>query len=94
MVILPWAAGFDEERLDTDPAEPATHVLGDKLGPVIRPNMIRRTMLNEEIGQAMEHIVRSEPACNDDRQASACELVDHGQRAKAPLSSVRSWTKS
>ena len=36
----------------------------------------------EEIGQAVEHVVGSEPSRNDDRQAPARELVEHNEHAE------------
>jgi len=38
-------------------------------------------MGNEEIGQAVEHVVGSKPSSNDDRQAPPRELVEHDEHA-------------
>ena len=40
--------------------------------------------LSEEIGQAMQHVVGSQPSGHDDRQAAACELVEHDEHAEGP----------
>lgn len=32
----------------------------------------------------MQHIVRSQPSGHDDRQAAACELIEHDQHAEGP----------
>lgn len=39
---------------------------------------------DEQLDEALEHIVGPEPARNDDGQAATCELIDHGEHAKAP----------
>ena len=46
--------------------------------------MLGRAVRNEQIGEAMEHIVGSELAPNDDGHAAARELVDHRQHANPP----------
>ncbi len=53
VAILPRTARLDVERLDADAAEPAAHVLGDELRSVIRSNVFRRTMHDEEVGEAV-----------------------------------------
>ena len=44
--------------------------------------MLGRTVRDEEIGQALEHVVGSEPSRHDDRQAAARELVEHDEHAE------------
>ncbi len=83
VAVLPRAARLDEERLHADPAEPLAHVAGNELGPIVRPNVLRRPVRNEQIGEAVEHVVGLELARHDDRQAAARELVDHRQHAKS-----------
>ena len=51
--------------------------------------MIRWTMLNEQIGQTVKHIVRVQLAPDDDGQAPSGELVDHRQHTER-LSVMRS----
>lgn len=46
--------------------------------------MFGRAVLREEIGQAMQDIVRSKPSGHDDCQAAACELVEHDEHAEGP----------
>ena len=41
--------------------------------------MLGWAVVNEEIGQALD----AEPPRRDDREAAACEFVDHGQYAEA-----------
>jgi hypothetical protein len=44
--------------------------------------VLRWPVSDEEIGQAVEHIVGSEPSRNNDREAAARELVEHDEHAK------------
>ena len=67
-----------------DPTEPSAHVLGDELRAVIRSNVFRRTMHDEEVGEAVQDIVRSEPFRDNDCQAPACELIEHDKHAERP----------
>jgi hypothetical protein len=41
-------------------------------------------MGDEEIGQAVKHVVGSEPSRNDDRQAAPRELVEHHEHTEGP----------
>ena len=52
VAILPWAAGFDIERLHADPAEPAAHRLGGEFAAIIGSYVFRRAMDGEQLGQA------------------------------------------
>ena len=46
--------------------------------------MLRRAMFGEQLGQAVENVVRLEPALDDDGQTSPGELVNHRQHAELP----------
>ena len=51
--------------------------------------MLRRSVRDEEIGQTVEHVIRSEPPGNDDRQTAARELIEHDEHAEgAPVVSA------
>ena len=82
VAVLPRASRFDVERLDADPTEPASYVSGDELGSVVGPNVFWRAVSNEEIGETVEHVIGSEPPCDDDRQTAARELVEHDEHAE------------
>jgi hypothetical protein len=45
--------------------------------------VLRWSVRDEEIGQAMKHVVGSEPPGNDDCQASARELIKHDEHAES-----------
>jgi len=55
ITVFPWTAGFDEQRFHADPPQPFAHGDSRKLGPVVRPNMIRRSVDDEQIGNAFEN---------------------------------------
>ena len=82
VAVLPRASRFDVERLDADPTELASYVSGDELGSVVGPNVFWRSVSNEEIGETVEHVIGSEPPCDDDRQTAARELVEHDEHAE------------
>ena len=46
--------------------------------------MIRRAMLDEELGQTMEDIVRVQSSLDDNGHAPPGELIDHGEHAELP----------
>ena len=46
--------------------------------------MFRWTVGNEQIGQAMQHVVGSQSPGDNNCQAAARKLVDHGQHTKGP----------
>ena len=84
VAVLPGAARLDEERLDADPPKPLSHVASNELGPVVRTNVLRCRVCNEQVGEAVEHVVGPELARHDDSQAAPLEFVDHREPAKAP----------
>ena len=69
VTVLPRAARLDEECLDVDPAEPLAHVAGNELRPVVRPNVLRCPVGNEQACEAVEHVVGPELARHD------CEVL-------------------
>ena len=82
VAILPWATRLDIERLDADPAEPVSYIFGDELGTVVRANVLRWAVRDEEIGQTLEHIIGSQSSRDDDCQTPARELIQHDQHAE------------
>jgi hypothetical protein len=58
IAVFPGAPRFNEECADIKPFEPKADNLGRKLGPVIRADIFRRTMLDEEPSKAIQDIVR------------------------------------
>ncbi|CCB65066.1 protein of unknown function [Hyphomicrobium sp. MC1] len=51
---------------------------------VVRADVFRRTMPDEEIGKVVEDVARSEPSSNDDRLADLREFVEHHKHAEPP----------
>jgi len=82
ITVLPWRAWCDEERFHTDPAEPMPHTLGNELGTIVGTNVLGRAVRDEQIRQAVQHVIGSQAPGNNDGKAAACELVDHSQHAK------------
>jgi hypothetical protein len=57
VAILPGTTRLGEQRLHTNPAKPVTDRLGGELRPVVRPDVLRRTMLDEQVGQPIPRAV-------------------------------------
>ncbi len=79
VAVLPRATRRDEQGFDLKSAEPMTHGLGNKLGPVVRSYMLRWAMLQEELRQHMQDILAVQLPPHVDRQAIACVLGDDGE---------------
>ena len=58
--------------------------MGSELGSVVRANVIGWTVLDEQLGNAVDNAFRVQLALDRDRQALTGELVDHGQHAERP----------
>ena len=72
----------DVQRLHPDPRQPLAHRGGGELGAVVRTDMVRWAVLDEQVGQPIQHVVRAQMPGNLDRQALARLLVDHRQHAE------------
>lgn len=59
IAVLPGASGLDVKRGDAEPAQPFPHCIGNELGAVVGPDMLRRPVLYEQIGQHVDHVVRA-----------------------------------
>ena len=89
--VLPRRARFDVERLNLEGREPPPQGLCDEFRPVIRPNMLRHAMVEKELGQNQDHLLRPNAAGDHRGQAFSCVLIEHIQDAKRP-SIVQSMT--
>jgi len=49
---------------------------GRELRYVVRSCMLGRAMLDEQVGEAVQHVIRSKATRHHDRQAASRELVD------------------
>ena len=82
IAVLPGRARFDVERPDAEPRQPFPQRRLDKFRAVIRPNVIRRAVREEEVGQHFENNAGVEPSLDPDRQAFPCELINDAQHAE------------
>ncbi len=82
IAVLPGRARLDVERPDAEPRQPFPQRRLDKFGAVIGPNVIWRTVREEEISQHFKDNSRVEPSLDTDRQAFPRELVDDAQHAE------------
>lgn len=82
--VLPGARGLDVECLYTYPLQPLPDGLGGELWAVVRADVIGWAVLDKEIGQDLQNVIRPEAARHFDGQAPPSELIDHGQHAKGP----------
>jgi hypothetical protein len=81
IAVFPEAARLDIGRLGPDGGDPFLHRLGDKLRPVIGPDVARHPAKDEEVGQDIDHVDRLELTLYPDRQTFVGELVDHVEHA-------------
>ena len=86
VAVLPGTAGFDVERFHADPPEPGSDGNGCKLRTIVRSNVIRWAVLDEQLSQTVKNMIGLELALDNDRQTPSGELVDHRQHTE--LSSV------
>jgi len=79
VAVLPGAARLGEQRLHVDPPQPAAPRPRRELRAVVRADVGRRSAPHAEVGEHVEHILRTQPPRDLDRQALARVLVDHGE---------------
>ena len=84
VTILPGTPRLDEQGLHAEPAKPLSNCLGGELRPIVRTYVLRWSVLDEQVGQAVQHVVGPEPSSHHDRQAAPRKLVDHAQHAERP----------
>ena len=84
VAILPRATRLDIQRLHLDPLEPLTNHLGRELRTVVGPEIGRWTMLDKELTERLQHIVRPEPSGHYDRQTLPAVFIQHRQHLQRP----------
>ena len=84
VTVLPGTPRLDEQGLHAEPAKPLSNCLGCELRPIVRTYVLWWSMLDEQVGQAVQHVVGPEPPSHHDRQAAPGKLVDHAQHAERP----------
>ncbi len=58
--------------------------MGDELGAIVRPDLLGRTMFDEQIGEHVDDIVRTEPPQRHHCQALAALFVDDVEHSELP----------
>jgi len=84
VTVFPRAARLNKERLNIKVFEPLANNSGRELGTVIRANMLRRAMLNKEIREATQDIIRLQASLNDNSQTLPTILINHRQYLNGP----------
>ena len=84
VIVLPGGPQLDLGGLRTDGDDPFPDRLGDELRAIVGPYMIRHTAQDEEIGQDVDDVGRSEPPVDPDCQSLPAELVDEIEHAELP----------
>jgi len=82
VAVLPRTAGLNESCLGAGAVDPALHSRGNKLWPVVRADVSRRTARDEQVGQHVDHVGRTQLAANPDQQALTGELVHNIQHTE------------
>ena len=59
---------FDKERLDADPLQPLANDPSCKLRPVVRSDIFRCPMTDEQSGKAFKDIIGSQASLRDNSQ--------------------------
>ena len=84
VAVLPGAARLDVGGLRTDSSDPGTERPGHELRAVIRANVSRYAMQDEEICERVDDVRGLEGSRHPDRQRLAGELVDDAQHPERP----------
>ena len=84
ITVFPGTTWCNKKRLDTKPFEPLANDLCRELWSVIRTDMLRGTMLDKELGKAVQNIIRLQSPLYDNRQALPAILVYHCQNLYRP----------
>ena len=74
--VLPRRPWFDIGGFGTDSGDPVPHRLRHELRAIIRPDVVGHAPQDEQIGQDVDDVGRSELPIDPDRQAFPGELVD------------------
>ena len=80
--VLPRAARGDVGGLCADAADPLLHRRGDKLRPVVGPDMTGNAAQDEQVRERVDDVDRLEPAGDPNGQALVGELVDDVEQAE------------
>ena len=84
VAVLPWAAGFDVERLHAQPPKPRANSLGHEFRAIVGADVLRWPEAREQTGQGMKDILRIQPALNADSETVAGVLIENGQHTVSP----------
>ncbi len=82
ITVLPWTARFDVEGLDAQPRKPGTQGLLNEFRAIVRPDVIRWPMFEEQICQDLQHNPGIKPTLYPYGQTFPCELINHTQHTE------------
>ena len=71
VAVLPWTARLDEQRLHTESGQPPSDQFRSELRPIVRAQMLGRTVASEEIGQDLEYVCSRSSRTRRDSCAAA-----------------------
>ena len=77
--VLPWASGLDEPSLDARQGEPFLEERGDKLRPVVAPQVGGRSVDLDQPGERSDDFAGTHPAAGNNSEAVVAVLVDDRQ---------------
>jgi len=75
---------FDVERAGAHRRQPCPQGLGGELRPVVRADMLRHSTHQHDIGQSLDHHLRTDAAFHPDRQSFPGIFVDDAEQAQGP----------
>lgn len=75
--VLRWFARVDQCRLDLLRSKPSQDRTGEKLRPIVGPQVLRCSMNTDELGEDLPNPCTADAACHIDGQCHPRELVDH-----------------
>ncbi len=78
IAVLPWTSRFNEQRLNSQPAQPSTRDLCNKLRTVVGTKMRWRSVYEKQIRQLLHHIVGRDLPRHVRQQTLAREIIDRG----------------
>lgn len=82
IAVFPRTSRLDVERLHIQFAKPIPYGLSDKLWSIVRTNVLRRSVTDEELAEHMEYVLAVELSPDMDRKAFPCIFINDAQHAE------------
>ena len=95
--VLPGRSGLDPDGLDADPGQPVLHCLCAELGTIVRADVFRSAVAQEQRVQRLKYILGPHPGADRHSQGLPGVLVQNGQHLVAPPAAklvVHGWWMS